>query len=595
VRRLQFQEFLLLFVHKKKRFLTSRASRFQTLIHRMGLAWRAAYKETSREQGGADMAETSIFEAGLEPCAANHVPLSPLSFLRRAERVFPGKIAVTHHDRAYSYAAFATRVRKFATAIRAAGVKPGECVAVLSPNGPVALEAHYAVPLAGAVLGMINTLLDPAAIAFILNHAEAKLFLVDREWAPRAKAALAALGREIAVVEIADEGAPAGLTLEVLEYEDWIAPHAPADWSLPEDEWRAIAVNYTSGTTGNPKGVVYHHRGAYLGALGIALAMNLTPDSRYLWTLPMFHCSGWTLTWAVTALGGTHVCLRKVEAGAIFDHIVRHQVTHMCGAPIVLSMLVHAKPERVRPLPHRVVVATAGAAPPSAVIEGTELLGFKVQHVYGLTEVYGPTGTCEAQPEWADLELSERARLMARQGVPTITQEDLSVLDPEGQPVPKDGTTIGELAFRGNVVMKGYLKNPGATRDAFRNGWFLTGDLGLLHADGYVQIKDRAKDIIISGGENIASLEVEDVLYRHPAVREAAVVAAPDEKWGEIPVAIVTFKEGASATEAELTEFCRKHLAGFKIPKRYLFEELPKTSTGKVQKHVLRARAQAVL
>jgi fatty-acyl-CoA synthase len=474
----------------------------------------------------------SIFDDGFAPNAANHVPLSPLSFLRRAERVFPGKIAVTHHGSTYTYAEFTVRIRKFSAAIGAAGVRPGECVAVLSPNGPVALEAHYAVPLAGGVLCMINTLLDPAAIAFILGHAEAKLFLVDREWAPKAAEALKLLDSRIPVVEIADEAAPAGLTLSAEEYEDWIAPHEPLAWTHPADEWQAIAINYTSGTTGNPKGVITHHRGAYLGALGIALAINLSPESRYLWTLPMFHCSGWTLTWAVTALGGTHVCLRKVEPGAIFDHILRHDVTHMCGAPIVLGMLIHAPEHIKKPLPRRVVLATAGAAPPSAIIEGAERLGFKVQHVYGLTEVYGPSATCEIQPGWADLTLTERARKMARQGVPCITQEDLSILDADGKPVPADGATTGELAFRGNVVMKGYLKNPAATEEAFRQGWFLTGDLGVLHPDGYVEIKDRAKDIIISGGENISSLEVEDVLYRHPAIREVAVVAAPDEKWG---------------------------------------------------------------
>jgi fatty-acyl-CoA synthase len=533
----------------------------------------------------------AIFETGLDRDPANYVPLSPLSFLRRAERVFPGKLAVTHHDRTYTYAQFATRIRKFASAIKAAGVRPGECVAVLSPNGPVALEAHYAVPMAGAVLCMINTLLDSAAIAFILEHSEAKLFLVDREWAPKAKAALETLGHSIPVVEIADEAAPAGLTLNAPEYEDWIAPHELAPWALPTDEWQAIAVNYTSGTTGNPKGVVYSHRGAYLGALGISLTVGLTQRSRYLWTLPMFHCSGWTFTWAVTALGGTHVCLRKVDAAAIFEHIHRHDVTHMCGAPIVLGMLINAPAHLRQPFAHKVVVATAGAAPPSAIIEGTERLGFRVQHVYGLTEVYGPSANCEIQPSWPALDITTRAKLMARQGVPGITQEDLTILDPAGEPVPADGTTLGELAFRGNVVMKGYLKNPKATKEAFRNGWFLTGDLGVLHPDGYVEIKDRSKDIIISGGENISSLEVEDVLYSHPAVREAAVVAAPDEKWGEVPLAVITLKDDAAATPEELTAYCREHLAGFKIPKKYIFAELPKTSTGKIQKHILRKMA----
>lgn len=534
----------------------------------------------------------SIFETNLEPNPANYVPLSPLSFLRRAERVFPNKIAVTHHERYYTYQQFTNRIRRFASAVIASGVKPGEAVAVLSPNGPAALEAHYAVPLAGCVLSMINTLLDPEAIAFILAHAEAKLFLVDQEWAPKARAALETLSFKPIVVEIADEAAPAGLTLGAPEYEDWIAPHALAPWRLPEHEWDAIAVNYTSGTTDNPKGVVYHHRGAYLGALSVAFMVNLTQDSAYLWTLPMFHCSGWTYTWAVTALGATHVCLRKVDPAVIFDKISRHNVTHMCGAPIVLGMLINAPAGVKHVLERPVTVAVAGAAPPSAIIEGTETLGFKVQHVYGLTEVYGPSALCEIQPEWRDLDLTTRAKLMSRQGVPGITQEDLTVLDTKGNQVPADGQTVGELAFKGNVVMKGYLKNPEATKDSFKNGWFMTGDLGVLHPDGYVEIKDRSKDIIISGGENISSLEVEDVLYRHPAVREAAVIAFADEKWGEIPLAVITLKEGAEVSEEELTAFCRQHLAGFKIPKKYVFGELPKTSTGKIQKHILRKTMQ---
>jgi len=530
----------------------------------------------------------SIFAENLPKTGANYVPLSPLSFLRRSERVFAEKTAVTHHGRSWTYREFAERCRRFAAGVRAAGVRPGECVAVLAPNGPPALEAHYGVPLAGAVLCALNTLLDAVTIGFILNHAEAKLLLVDREWAPKAKAALAGLGRELQVIEIADEAAPAGLTLDAPEYEDWLAAHEPAAWSGPADEWDAIAVCYTSGTTGNPKGVVYHHRGAYLGALGAALEIGLTPASAYLWTLPMFHCSGWTFTWGVTAIGATHVCLRKIEPGAIFQKILDHNVTHMCGAPIVLNMLVNATPAQIKALPHPVRAATGGAAPPTAIIAGMERLGFFMQHVYGLTEVYGPSSTCEPQPEWPALTLEERAKKLSRQGVPNIAEEDFTVLAPDGGVVPADGATIGELAFRGNVVMKGYLKNPKATEEVFRNGWFLTGDLGVMHPDSYIEIKDRSKDIIISGGENISSLEVEEVLYRHPLIREAAVVAAPDEKWGEIPCAFIVLKDDAVLTVEDVTAFCKQNMAGFKVPKKVLFQELPKTSTGKIQKNLLR-------
>jgi fatty-acyl-CoA synthase len=527
---------------------------------------------------------TNIFADDLPKTAANYVPLSPLSYLRRSERVFPHKTAVTHHTHSWTYAQFADRCRRLASAIRAAGVLPGQSVALLAPNGPPALEAHYGVPLAGAVLCAINTLMDATAIAFILNHAECQLFLVDREFFLRAKQALTLINRPIIVIEIADDAAPKDATLNAPEYESWINAYDPAPWSLPADEWDAIAVNYTSGTTGNPKGVVTHHRGAYLGALGAALEIGLTPNSAYLWTLPMFHCSGWTFTWAVTALGGTHVCLRKVEPGAIFQKIIAHNVTHLCGAPIVLNMLVNATPAQIQPLP----------PPLHPIIAGMERLGFTMQHVYGLTEVYGPSTTCEPQPSWPSLSVEDRAKLMSRQGVPNITQEDTTVLAPDGSVVPADGATIGELAMRGNVIMKGYLKNPKATSEVFRNGWFLTGDLGVMHPDSYVEIKDRSKDIIISGGENISSLEVEEVLYRHPAIREAAVVAAPDEKWGEIPCAFLVLKDGASLTELEITKFCRENLAGFKIPKKFVFQDLPKTSTGKIQKNLLREAAKSI-
>jgi len=536
----------------------------------------------------ATPAIAGIFDDKLPKTGANYVPLSPLSFLRRSERVFPDKTAVIHHGKSWTYREFAGRCRRLASGIRAAGVRPGECVAVLAPNGPPALEAHYGVPLAGAVLCALNTLLDAAAIAFILDHAEVKLLLVDREWAPKAKQALALLDHPIPVIEIADEAAPAGLTMEAEEYEDFLERHEPAAWGGPADEWDAIAVCYTSGTTGNPKGVVYHHRGAYLGALGAALEIGLTPGAAYLWTLPMFHCSGWTFTWGVTAIGATHVCLRKVEAGAIFRKIADHGVTHLCGAPIVLNMLVNATAAQIKTLTRPGLAATGGAAPPTAIIAGMERLGFTMQHVYGLTEVYGPSATCEPQPDWPGLTVQERAKKISRQGVPNICQEDITVLDQEGRIVPCDGVTIGELAIRGNVVMKGYLKNPKATSESFRNGWFLTGDLGVLHPDSYAEIKDRSKDIIISGGENISSLEVEEVLYRHPAILEAAVVAAPDETWGEIPCAFLVLKDGAELTAEDAAVFCRQNLAGFKIPKRFVFQELPKTSTGKIQKNVLR-------
>ncbi|EWY37917.1 acyl-CoA synthetase [Skermanella stibiiresistens SB22] len=559
----------------------------------------------------------SIFEQDLGRVPANHVPLSPLGYLRRAAAIYPGKVAVIHGDRRTSYAQLYDRARRFAAALIAAGVRRGDTVAVLAPNIPALLEAHYGVPMAGAVLNALNTRLDAATITFILEHSESRVLIVDREWGETAAAAIERLGRDILVIEIEDPDArhPHSLAHSwgAIEYETFLAggdpdaafgtdPTGPA-WMEPLDEWDAIALNYTSGTTGNPKGVVYHHRGAYLNALGNAWTLNLRPESAYLWTLPMFHCNGWTYTWGVTAAGGTHVCLRRVEAAAIFDAIVRHGVTHMCGAPIVLNMLVNApaglraefaREAAARP---RVSAGTGGAAPPSAVLEAMASLGFDVIHLYGLTECYGPATICAEQIDWADLPQGDRARLKARQGVPLPTMDRVDVFTETGAPVPADGATIGEIGLRGNTVMKGYLKNPKATADALGTGWFLTGDLAVKHPDGYIEVKDRSKDIIISGGENISSLEVEEALYRHPAVLEAAVVAQPDPKWGETPCAFVTLKPdlppGAEPVdEAAIIAWCRDHLAHFKVPRHVVFQSLPKTSTGKIQKTVLRDLAK---
>ncbi len=524
---------------------------------------------------------------------ANYAALTPISFLARAAATHPDKLAVVHGDRRFTYRQFDERCRRFADALRRRGIAPGDTVAVLAPNVPALLEAHYAVPMAGAVLNPLNYRLDARSVAFILGHGAAKLLIADREFGPLAREALRELGRDIPLVEIAD--GDNGPFLGGTEYEAFLAEGDPAaSWSPPVDEWAAIALNYTSGTTGNPKGVVYHHRGAFLNALGNAITFGLDRHSVYLWTLPMFHCNGWTYTWGVTAVAGTHVCLRRVEPAPIFAAIAEHRVTHLCGAPIVLNMLVHAPDSAKRRFDHVVEAATGGAAPPSTVIEAMERMGFRVTHLYGLTESYGPSTVCAWQEEWDDLPPGERSGRMARQGVQYLTLDHQRVADPATmRDVPADGATIGELMLRSNTLMKGYLANPAATGEAFAGGWFHTGDLAVMHADGYVEIKDRSKDIIISGGENISSIEVEEVLYRHPMVMEAAVVAQPDEKWGETPCAFVTLKPDAEeVSEADIIAWCREHLAHYKVPRSIVFGPLPKTSTGKIQKYALRERAR---
>ena len=537
--------------------------------------------------------QLSPFDSGLERGQANYKGLSPLSFLKRSAHVYPHKVAVIHGERRYTYAQFYDRCRRLASALSARGVGAGDTVSVLAPNIPEMLESHYAVPMLGAVLNAINIRLDAATVAFILEHGEAKAVLIDKQFSSVMANALEKIASKPFVVDINDALASDGIAIGEIDYESFIAGGDPEfDWESPADEWTTIALNYTSGTTGNPKGVLYHHRGAYLNAIGNAMTMGVTAQSRYLWTLPMFHCNGWTFTWGVTAVGGTHVCLREVDPIQIFSLIAEHKVTHMCGAPVVLTALIHAPKDVKYKVEHSIDIATGGAAPPSTVIAGMEALGFSVTHLYGMTECYGPSTVCVTQPGWEKLPLEERSLLMARQGVHYMTLEDQAILEPKTmEPVPADGKTMGELMLKGNTVMKGYLKNPEATEAALRGDWLHTGDLGVMHPDGYIEIKDRSKDIIISGGENISSLEVEEALYRHPDIMEAAVVAAPHEKWGETPCAFVTLKlDGATISEGEVIEYCRENLAHYKCPTKVMFGDLPKTSTGKIQKFLLREK-----
>ncbi|MFO1338431.1 MAG: acyl-CoA synthetase [Burkholderiaceae bacterium] len=539
---------------------------------------------------------TSIFEQGLGRNEANFAPLTPLLFIERTAEVYPRRTAIVHGALRQTWAETCARCRRLASALTRAGLGHGATVAVMLPNTPPMVEAHFGIPMAGAVLNTLNTRLDPEAIAFMLDHGEAKAVIVDPEFAPVMQRAIALRQstRPLLVVD-AEDALYAGPATRIgsVTYEDFIAGGDPAfDWALPADEWAAIALNYTSGTTGNPKGVVYHHRGAATNAVSNILEWDMPKHAVYLWTLPMFHCNGWCFPWTVAARAGVNVCLRRVEAQAMVDAIREHGVTHYCGAPIVHGMLVNAPAAMKQGLPRGVKAMVAGAAPPASLIEGMEQLGFDLTHVYGLTEVYGPATACAKHDEWDGLDIGERARLNARQGVRYHLQRGAQVMDPRTmQPVPHDGETMGEIMFRGNIVMKGYLKNPAATEEAFAGGWYHTGDLAVQYPDGYIKIKDRSKDIIISGGENISSIEVEDVLYRHPAVLAVAVVAKPDPKWGETPCAFVELKAGAQVSADDIVAHCKKHLAGFKVPRAVVFTELPKTSTGKIQKFELRKRA----
>ena len=538
---------------------------------------------------------TNPYETDLDRNPANFAALTPLSFLERAASVYPDRVAIVHGPQRQTWAATYARCRRLASALAARGLGVGDTVAVMLPNIPAMYEVHFGVPMCGAVLNTLNTRLDADTIAFMLKHGGAKVLITDREYSSTMHKALVQMDSPPLVIDVDDSLYEGGIPLGKLSYEDLLTEGDPDwAWPWPADEWQAIALNYTSGTTGDPKGVVYHHRGAYLNAIGNILVWSMPQHSVYLWTLPMFHGNGWCFVWSMAMNAGTSVCLRRVEAAQIFEAIRTHKVTHYCGAPVVHQMLINAPAELRRGISHKVQGMVAGAAPPAAILEGMAQMGFEITHVYGLTETYGPATVCAKQTGWSDRSLSDQAILNARQGVRYPVQEGVEVMNPETmESVPRDGKTMGEIMFRGNITMKGYLKNPKASADAFAGGWFHTGDLGVIYPDGYIKIRDRSKDIIISGGENISSIEVEDALYRHPAVMACGVVAAPDPKWGETPCAFVELRTGESTTEADIIAHCRAHLAPFKIPRKVVFGEVPKTSTGKIQKFALRERAKS--
>ena len=531
----------------------------------------------------------------LDQVKANFVPLSPLSFIERTAKVYPDRLSVIHGERRYTWSQTYARTRQLASALKKIGIGKGDTVAIMGANTPETYEAHFGVPMTGAVLNTLNIRLDAATISFILDHGEAKVLLTDREFSPIIKKALKKCSSKPLVIDINDALVSGGELIGKMDYEAFInSGDHEYDWQLPEDEWQALSLNYTSGTTGNPKGVVYSHRGAYMNSIGNAMAWDLNQGPIYLWTLPMFHCNGWCFPWTVAAYGGTNVCLRNVSAKGIYDAIAEHRIDHFCGAPIVLGMVVNSAKAEIKPFDYTIEVMTAGAPPPAAILQKISKAGFRVTHTYGLTETYGPATVCAWQDSWDELRDEEKAAMNARQGVNYAILDKLNVINPNTmQPVPPDGETMGEVMFRGNNVMKGYLKNPKATEAATDNGWFHSGDLGVMHPDGYIQLKDRSKDIIISGGENISSIEVEDILYKHPSVLAAAVVAKEDEKWGETPCAFIELKPDTSTvTEEQIISFCRDNLAHFKCPRHVIFGDLPKTSTGKIQKFILRDRTK---